>query len=376
MMPMHVSRPAAAAPFALVVPLWLACVSCGDDSSSGAGGSSSSGGTGGTATNGSTGGATPAASGSGGDGTASTGTLAASTSSAGAGGSGSGGEGGAGGATSWEGVDPTAGIGQVTLVQGSFQFVEGPLWLGELGVLRWSDIPPARIHELQGDAVSIWRSDSGGSNGLALLPDGRMVACEGAARRVAVSALDVPAFGLVAETYLGARFNAPNDAIARGDGNLYFTDPDYGLAPQDHEIGFNGVYRVAADGTVHLVDDGRSLPNGIALSPDESTLYVADNGASELWAYALAPDGATSEGVLLTATASGPDGMAVDDAGNLYVTTGDGVEVRHADGALWGTIPVPEVPANCSFGGPDRNVLFITARTGLYRVQMVIPGPA
>jgi gluconolactonase len=355
----------------------LVASGCGDDASDGSGGSSSTGETtGGTTTS-----SSPAATGSGGDADASSGSEA---STSGAGGEGAGtasagstsGTGGSGGAPSWEGVDPLEGASDVTLVQGGFEFVEGPLWLGDLGVLRWSDIPPARIHQLDGDAVSIWRSESGGSNGLARLADGRMLACEGRARRVAVSPVDAPAFTLVADVYLGDRFNAPNDAIARSDGNLYFTDPDYGLAEPDHEIGFNGVYRVDTEGAVHLVDDARTLPNGIALSPDESTLYVADNGSSELWTYAIAADGTTSEGALLTATAGGPDGMTVDDGGNLYVTTSAGVEVRRADGTLWGTIPVPETPANCGFGGPDRNVLFITARTGLYRVQLVIPGPA
>ncbi len=344
---------------------------CGDDTAAGTGGSGGGASSGGTTTGGTT---TTAATTSGGPGSGG-GDTTSSTSSAGGGGSTSVGSGGGGG-TNWEGVDPLEGIGQVTQVAADFEFVEGPLWLASLGVLRWSDIPPARIHQLDaGDAVTTWRSDSGGSNGLALRPDGSMIACEGAARRVSTSPIDAPAFTLVVDRFEGDRFNAPNDAIVRSDGTIFFTDPDYSLPGPDHEIGFNGVYRVDPGGDVHLVDDGRVLPNGIALSIDESVLYVADNGSSELWTYAVADDGQTSEGVLLTATAGGPDGMAVDDGGNLYVTTEDGIDVRRADGTPWGTIPVPEVPANCSFGGPDRNVLYITARTGLYRVQLVIPGP-
>lgn len=362
----------------LALAIALSLAACGDDSTSGTGGGSSTSGTSGpgsTATSGSPA-SGPGATGSGGDGSSGGGDPSGSGGDGAGTGSGGDGAGGEGGAVSWEGVDPTQGIGDVMLVQGGFEFVEGPLWLADLGVLRWSDIPPARIHQLDDTTVSTWRSDSGGSNGLALLPDGRMLACEGVARRLAVSDLAAPAFTLVVDRFEGDRFNAPNDAIARSDGNVYFTDPDYGLAQPDHEIGFNGVYRVDPEGAVHLVDDGRALPNGIALSPDESTLYVADNGSAQLWAYAIAPDGTTSEGLMLTGTANGPDGMTVDDGGNLYLSTGSGIEVRRADGTLWGTIPVPEQPANCSFGGPDRNVLFITARNGLYRVQMVIPGPA
>lgn len=352
--------------------LALTLVACGDDDATGAGGAGSTSGGGddvATASNSSSSGGGAAGGGDGGGAT----TTATTTS-----GSATGGAGGGGGAPpSWEGVDPLDGAGDVELVAGGFSFVEGPLWLPSLGVLRWSDIPAERIHELAADdVVTTWREDSGRSNGLALVPgDDRMIACEGGARRIAASPLGAPSFTLVADRFEGSRFNAPNDAIVGADGTIYVTDPDYGLPPQDHEIGFNGVYRIDAGGVVHLVDDGRVLPNGIALSPDGAVLYVADNGTSEVWSYAVAADGATSEGALLTATEPGPDGMTVDDAGNLYVTTQAGIDVRRADGSPWGVIPIPETPANCAFGGADRNVLHVTARTSLYRVQLTIPGP-
>jgi gluconolactonase len=353
----------------------LVTSACGDDSAGTGGGTSSTGDGGDSTTTATT---SPASTGAG-DGGGDAATTAAASTSGNGGDTGSGGttgSGGAGGEVSWEGVDPLERAGDVELVQDGFSFVEGPLWLASVDVLRWSDIPPQRIHEIDaGDAVTIWRDDSGGSNGLALIPGvPLMIACEGAARQLTISPIDAPDFDPFVTEYEGDRLNAPNDAIVRTDRNVYFTDPDYGLPAGDHEIGFNGVYRVDPEGAVHLVDDGRDLPNGIALSPDESILYVADNGSSELWTYAIAEDGTTSEGVLLTETAGGPDGMAVDDAGNLYVTTVDGIDVRRADGTPWGVIPVPETPANCTFGGVDRNVLWITARTGLYRVQMVIPG--
>lgn len=351
--------------------LAVSLAACGDDSAGGGGAGTTTGaGEGGAdATTSVTSTSNAGTGGAGGEAATTTGT----TTTAGSGGAG--GEGGS--APSWEGVDPLEGAGEVEPVASGFSFVEGPLWLPSLGVLRWSDIPPQRIHQLAaGDVVSTWREDSGRSNGLALVPgEDRMIACEGGARRIAVSPLDAPDFTLVADRFEGSRFNAPNDAIVRADGTIFMTDPDYGLPAQDHEIGFNGVYRIDGAGVVHLVDDGRVLPNGIALSPDETILYVADNGASELWSYAVADDGATSEGALLTATEPGPDGMTVDDGGNLYVTTSAGIDVRHADGTPWGVIPIPETPANCAFGGPDRNVLYVTARTGLYRVQLTIPGP-
>ena len=159
----------------------------------------------------------------------------------------------------------------------------------------------------------------------------------------------------------------------RSDGTVYFTDPTYGLGGGTQEIPFQGVFRVTPARDVTLVDDTFSQPNGIALSPDETKLYVSDSQAGGLFVYDVAPDGSTGPGSMLI-DADPSDGMAVDDAGNLYLTTGAGIEVYDDAGVLWGVLAVPEQPANCAFGGTDRRTLFITARTGLYRVELAVPG--
>ncbi len=156
------------------------------------------------------------------------------------------------------------------------------------------------------------------------------------------------------------------------DGNLYFTDPAYGGNP--NVLGFQGVFRVAPGGGLSLVVDDMTAPNGIALSPDETVLYVTDSEDDYVRRWDVAPDGTPSNPQKLMDTANGPDGMAVDVAGHLYVTTQKGVEVYLPDGSLHDTISVPEQPANCTFGGADKRTLYITARTSLYRVELNLPG--
>jgi gluconolactonase len=223
--------------------------------------------------------------------------------------------------------------------------------------------------------VTVWREGSEGTNGLGIAPGGDVVMCEGTARRVTRSPAAVaPAPTVVADSYLGDRFNSPNDVIVRGDGTIYFTDPTYGLGGGNQEIPFQGVFRVTPEGEVTLLADDFEQPNGIALSPDEAILYVTDSEAGGLHSFAVNPDGTTGSRVSLGSGIGGSDGMAVDEGGNLYLTTGNGVDVFRPDGTLRGNIPVPEQPANCTFGGPDRRTLLITARTSVYRVDLNVPG--
>jgi gluconolactonase len=269
--------------------------------------------------------------------------------------------------------DPLAGIGVVELVDEGYAFTEGPQWLDGPGVLLFTDYDG--IYQLGADgAVTPYRSPSNEANGLAVDAQGRLLAAERLTRRVTRTESDgtvVP----IAERFEGAQLNQPNDIAARSDGTVYFTDPLYADYPP--ELDFRGVFRIAPDGTLTAERRGAitEAPNGIALSPDETVLYVANWADDLVWAFDVAGDGSLSEARTFVRTGDGPDGMAVDDAGNLFVTTALGIETYAADGTQWGIIPVPRTPANVAFGGADRRTLFITAEEGLYRVTLAQPGP-
>ena len=263
-----------------------------------------------------------------------------------------------------------------TLVKNGFGFTEGPVWIG--GQLLFSDTSNDVILQLSADEMSTtqFRTNSGGANGNAVDSTGRLVTCEGGNRRVVRSAVGGgPPLNALASTFNGVAFNAPNDVIVRSDGNIYFTDPSYGEDPDAaaHQPK-QGLYRIApGGGGLTRLRQYNSNPNGVALSPDGNTLYVADTTANVVNYWALAADG-TPSGEQKFADVTGGDGMAMDDAGNLYVAASTGVIVFDKTGTQLGTITVAEQPANCTFGGADRKTLYITARTGLYKIALKVPG--
>ena len=148
----------------------------------------------------------------------------------------------------------------------------------------------------------------------------------------------------IAEQFEGSRLNQPNDIVVRSDGTIYFTDPLYG--DYQPELDFRGVFRISPDGglTAEHRADPAEAPNGVALSPDESQLYVANWADDLVWVFDVAADGSLSEPRTFVNTGDGPDGMAVDISGNLFVATGEGIEVFAPDGTSWGVIAVPRIP--------------------------------
>ncbi|MBM3477406.1 MAG: SMP-30/gluconolactonase/LRE family protein, partial [Armatimonadetes bacterium] len=225
--------------------------------------------------------------------------------------------------------------------------------------------------------VSVFLKPSGKSNGLMFDRDGTLIACRHRERNVARITPEGQVT-VIAGSYEGRKLNSPNDCSIAADGAIYFTDPHYGLEGRPQEQPCEGVYRLAPDGKLTRVIDDMTRPNGLFISPDDKTLYVADSQDCKLRAYTLQADGAATDGrdfIDMHVAADGvPDGMSMDAEGNLYCTGGGGVWVITPEGKHLGTIPVPEVPANCTFGGPDNNVLYITARSSVYRIPLKAKG--
>ena len=262
-----------------------------------------------------------------------------------------------------------------------FAFTEGPVWCGDS--FLFSDIPANRIVRWRrlpsGPEVTTFRTPSGNSNGLTLDRTGRLIACEHTGRRVSRTEPDGTITTLV-ERYQGKRLNSPNDVVVRSDDSIFFTDPPYGLPNLTDwkELPFNGVYRLAPDGELHLLADDFDRPNGIALSPDETVLYVNDTSRGHIRAFDLSPDGNTANGRVLIDMRGdepgAPDGMKVDREGNVYCTGPGGFWIIDPQGKCLARVRPPELPANLAWGEADFKSLFLTARTGVYRIRLNVPG--
>lgn len=273
-------------------------------------------------------------------------------------------------------VDPFTGVAAATLVQNGFLFLEGPLWIAAQNKLIFSDVQGNRIYQLVPPATTAtdFRNPSGGANGNALDKNGVLYTCEHTNHRVSRTLANGTVEPVV-ETFGGKKLNSPNDVIVRADQNVYFTDPDYAADASNRQPKQN-VFRVAPGGAVTVIDDTLEKPNGIALSPDQNTLYVAVASGKIVRKYAIAADGSVGAGSLFaTCDGTSPDGIAVDDAGNLYAATSKGVEIFTPAGVRLGTVTVPQQPANVAFGGTDRRTLYVTARTGLYSTRTNVAGP-
>jgi gluconolactonase len=224
------------------------------------------------------------------------------------------------------------------------------------------------------DEISEFRRPSNGANGLAVDTEGRLLAAENFMRRVTRTESDGTVTP-IAEEFEGVPLNQPNDIAVRSDGTIYFTDPYF--ADGTTNLDFHGVFRIAPDGSLTAERSGAitEQPNGVALSSDEGLLYVSNWAADLVWVFDVADDGSLSEAWTFVTTGDGPDGMAVDAAGNGFATSGRGIEVFAPDGAPWGVIRVPRWPAKCAFGSDDGRTLYITAGEALYRVMLAHPGP-
>ncbi|MBE9169176.1 SMP-30/gluconolactonase/LRE family protein [Pleurocapsales cyanobacterium LEGE 06147] len=267
---------------------------------------------------------------------------------------------------------------EVEKIASEFKFTEGPLWHPD-GFLLFSDIPADTIYQWQpNQEVTVFRRPSGMANGNTLDRQGRLVTAEHSNRRVSRTEADGTVVTLASQ-YQGKRLNSPNDLVVKSDGSIYFTDPPYGIKPEQEELGFYGVYRLNSEGELTLLVDDFIRPNGITFSPDESKLYINDSEAGHIRVFDVQADGTLSNGRIFAKLKDPnkegvPDGMKVDIEGNVYSTGPGGISVFSPDGELLALIKVSEVPANLAWGDRDYQTLYITARTGLYRIRLSIPG--
>jgi gluconolactonase len=261
-----------------------------------------------------------------------------------------------------------------------FRFAEGPIWLMEKGCLLFSDIPASRIYEIASDGkASVFKEPSGNSNGLTLDRQGRLIVCEHGNRRITRIEKDGNKTVLAA-SFQGKKLNSPNDVVVKSDGSIYFTDPPYGIEPEDQEQPIQGVYRISPEGDdLRVVADDFLCPNGLAFSPDEKRLYIDDSSERRhIRVFDVHADGTLANGGIFydmnVRQPGAPDGMKVDVHGHVYCTGARGVWVFDARGLHLGTIMTPEKPANCAWGDGDMRTLYITAQTSLYKIRVNVPG--
>ena len=281
-----------------------------------------------------------------------------------------------------------------------FEWSEGPVWIKrDGGYLLFSDIPRNSIMKWQATAgVTLFLKPSGytgvadygrepGSNGLTLDREGRLLLAEHGDRRIARMDWD-GGKRTIADNYQGQRFNSPNDVIVKSNGDVYFTDPIYGLPDREkdkrRELDYCGVFRWSAKtGAVTLLTRELSRPNGLAFSPDEKTLYVANSDPERaIWMeFPVTADGGLGQGKVIKDVTSMvskenpglPDGLKVDRAGNLFATGPGGVHILAPDGTTLGRLETGQATANCAWG-EDGSVLYVTADMYIVRVKTLTRG--
>jgi len=265
---------------------------------------------------------------------------------------------------------------------------EGPVWIAEDDSVLWSDIPNDRMLRWSArDGMSVWRDKVEFTNGHTRDRDGTILHCSHGLRAVFRTNVDGSDQRMVVERWKGKRFNAPNDIVVKSDGTIWFTDPPYGIVSNheghqaESELGDNYVFRFdPVSNALDVVSSFVEEPNGLAFSPDESVLYVSDTSA------ALRTDGGGHHHIVAFDVIAGrtlarprifavvspglSDGFRIDARGWLYTSSADSVQVYHPDGTRLATIPVPEKVGNLTFGGVERDELYVCASTSLYRIRL------
>ena len=287
------------------------------------------------------------------------------------------------------------------LAQG-YDWSEGPVWVKDGGFLLFSDVPQnVIVRWKEGEGAREWLKPSGytgreprgaelGSNGLVIDREGRLIICQHGDRRIArmEAPLSAPApnFSTIADRYEGARLNSPNDAVFHRNGDLYFTDPPYGMVKQfedpARELPYQGVFRTHRNGAVSLLTRDMTRPNGLGFSPDGKTLHISQSDpAAPIWrAFDVRADGSLGASRILFDASSlaktrrgMPDGLKVDMEGNLFAAGPGGVLILTPEGRHLGTILTEQATGNCAFGD-DGRTLYMTADMYLMRIRLKARG--
>jgi gluconolactonase len=266
---------------------------------------------------------------------------------------------------------------------------EGPVYLPEEDCVMWSDIPGNRLLRWsKKEGMSVWLEPAHFQNGHTLDLQGRILACSHGKRCVERLEKD-GTWTMLVNSYKGKRLNSPNDVVVKSDGTIWFTDPSYGLTQSDEGYGGeqeqDGCYVYRFDPATHEISPVVSdmvKPNGLAFSPDEKILYISDTGASHdpngphhIRAYDVVDGKQTTNGRVFAVIEPGlPDGFRVDVSGYIFTSSLDSVQIYSPEGKQLGKILVPEKVGNCTFGGPDKNRLFIAASSSLYVITLETKG--
>ena len=275
----------------------------------------------------------------------------------------------------WELLDRKA---QITRVASGFGFTEGPVW-DPAGFIYVSDEEQNKIYRLHVDGRKEEVISLGDPDGNTYDRKYRLIDCASVLRAI-IEVTPDGHYTVLADKYEGRKFNSPNDVIIGTDGAIYFTDPTLDLVKgEKQEISFQGVYRLDAQGGVRLLTKDLTQPNGLAFSPDGKHFYVDDSAEKNIRAYDVTPDGSLSNGRIFGDEKGEPhdgvpDGIKVDERGDLFVTGPKGIWVWDAQGHHLGTIVMPEQPANLAWGDKDYRTLYITAATSVYRLRTRVRG--
>jgi gluconolactonase len=262
---------------------------------------------------------------------------------------------------------------KLTKVGGGFGFTEGPVW-DPKGFLYVSDEEQNKIYRLWLDGRKEELISLGDPDGNTYDRDHRLIDCASVLRAIIAINADGH-YKVLADKFEGKRFNSPNDVIIGPDGAIYFTDPTLDLVKgEKQEIAFQGVYRLGAKGDLRLLTKDLTQPNGLAFSPDGKHFYVDDSEQRNIRVYDVGKDASLTNGRIFGDEKGGendgvPDGIKVDEHGNLFITGPKGIWVWDAQGHHLGTIEMPEQPANLTWGDKDYGTLYITATTSVYRLR-------